>query len=74
MIRQTIQISDILDNHLKTGPYDDTTCLDHSETGHVWYSDVYCTKSKPRRKVSGVKTHLNFNFLKELSQITSYFQ
>ena len=29
--------------HLKTGPFEDRTCLDHSNTGLVRYSDGYCT-------------------------------
>ena len=30
--------------HLKTGPFEDRTCLYHSNTGLVRYSDGYCTK------------------------------
>ena len=29
--------------HLNTGPFDNRTCLDHSNTGLVRYSDGYCS-------------------------------
>ena len=34
----------VFEGHPKTGPFDNRTCLDHSNTGLVRYSDGYCIK------------------------------
>ena len=30
-------------NHSKTRPFEKWTKVDHSNTGHIWYSDPHCT-------------------------------
>ena len=54
MIRWTIQIPNILDHHLKSGPFDNWTRMGHSNSRLVQYLHGYCMYTN----VSGLNTSM----------------